>query len=120
MDELPDVIEGKLETSIINDPKFRKFILKKTKRGNRNIYRLVEELKRDPEFREAVRVRAEKIEQHDIAFKHNPPDIKFLAGIGVVVACSTIAAVIEHYLNVPDEVIGVLVFSALVYTIWRI
>lgn len=84
MEKLPDAIEGDLETSIINDPAFRKFILKKVKRGNRNIHRLVEELKRDPEFREAIRTRSEKIEQHDVALKHMPNDIKGYAQIGVV------------------------------------
>ena len=84
MEKLPEnAIDGVLETSVMNDPKFRKFILKKVKRGNRNIHRLVEELKRDPEFRDAVRVRAEKLEQDHISLKHMPNDIAGYAQIGI-------------------------------------
>lgn len=85
MERLPEnAIDGVLETSVINDPKFRKFILKKVKRGNRNIHRLIDELKRDDEFREAVRARAEKLEQNHISLKHMPNDIKAYSQLGIL------------------------------------
>ncbi len=88
MDKLPVAdteIEGELEASVINDPAFRKFLFKNVKSGNRHIHRLIDELKRDPEFREAVRARAEKIEQYDISIKHMPSDIKAYAQFGLLV-----------------------------------
>ena len=112
-----NAIDGELETSVMNDPKFRKFIFKKVKHGNRNIHRLIDELKRDDEFREAVKVRAEKLEQDHISLKHMPGIIAFFAEFGVFFWGIVAIITLDNFADVstPFRILLILVVSIIIY-----